>query len=475
MYGSVGSGKTTCALAEAFDILLSHPGTTFLGVRRTYGEIEKATWKDTLEFCDKFGIGYKTNKARYEITLDNGSRMYFMSAEKTATSKSDKANALGGTQFSVVMLDEADEIPYEFALTISGRMRENKGIKRPIILYICNPPSKDHWLYQLFFNNPNGYHPEDPASPYRAIWMPTSANRENLPKNYEKNIEEAYRHNPAAHKRMVEGRFGPAVKGLPIFGSTFRPDLHVADTEIADNWNKEYPLYRCWDFGWRRPACVVFQDDRVRGQIRIFRADLGLKVILERFAEDMLELHEGLFPGARWIDVADIAGNQRSDKTLQTSMDILRSFGLKPKTRRTTISYGLSVISEQLRKFNPPRYGVAGAVPALVVDPRCNDMIEGFQYGYCADESFAQSGETSQQEIKPNKDGYYEHLFDALRYGLVVCRRPGREYRSHLGGNRIVDHRDNWQTVDVDDNNKIKWDRQRKRRRKLRFGGSYNF
>ena len=45
----------------------------------------------------------------------------------------------------------------------------------------------------------------------------------------------------------------------------------------------------------------------------------------------------------------------------------------------------------------------------LKVDSNCGLIIDGFLGGYCRDED----------TDEPVKDGYYEHIFDALRY--LVC------------------------------------------------------
>jgi PBSX family phage terminase large subunit len=480
LFGGVGSGKTTCAISQVMDILLAFPGANCLGVRRTYGEIEDALWKDFGIFCEKYGISFTTNKARYVMRFPNGSVARFRSAEKTAKGKSDKANSLGGTAYSVVVLDEADEIPREYADTIPGRMRETAGVKRKVIIYICNPPSKDHWLYEKFFDDPE-YDPYDPRSPYRVCQMNPEHNIEHTGEAYLAIVEQAYKHNPALYERMRKGEFGSAVKGLPIFSSVFDENVHVSPTNIREGWNKNYPLYRCWDFGWRRPACVIFQDDRDRGQLRVLYEALGNKTMLERFVEDQLDIQgqEDYFPGAKYIDICDIAGNQMSDKHELTSIQILQSYGLKPKYRRTTISYGLSIMSQQLRRSIPHRLK---PVPAVILDPRCVNLKDGFKMGYCADEGFALSGESNQQEIKVNKDGFYEHLMDALRYGFVFARKLNVSVR------RNDPRETEWLPYDVDERHQHtaatekrkpeRWGRAlpgRRGRKPPMWGGSYNF
>ncbi|RMF31295.1 MAG: hypothetical protein D6752_02430, partial [Candidatus Nitrosothermus koennekii] len=158
------SGKTWCALSYLTEVILDYPGACILGARRTYNEIEDAMFSTFERFLSQYNIPYRTNRKYTTITLNNGSLIRMRSADKVATSKSDKADYLGGTEYSGAVLDEADEIPEEFARTVAGRMRQNVGVNKKVIFYICNPPSKDHWLYRWFFEEHN---PDDPKSKYR--------------------------------------------------------------------------------------------------------------------------------------------------------------------------------------------------------------------------------------------------------------------------------------------------------------------
>lgn len=411
LYGSVGSGKSTAALGYQLEQMLTHPGCEILGARRTFGEVEATLWRKALEAFQKFNIPYRANQKWTTIHVANGSIYKLTSAERTATSKSDKADHLGSTEYSGAILEEADEIPEEFAETLVGRLRQKVGVRRKVVFYICNPPSKDHWIYRKFFVDNN---PHDPKSRYRVHFMPVDRNVEHVGQAFIDSIHEDYADNPRLYKRMVDGQFGPAVKGYPIFSSLWREDLHVAETDIHKNWDPNSPMYRCWDFGFIRPACVVFQDDQQTGQIRILWCKLGDRILLDAFSDDVLYKTRQLFPRADWTDCCDPAGRQKRDTSEKTSIDILKAKGLKPKFRIYSIEYGLNIIAEQMARLIPGR---KGPVSGILIDPQCEDIIDGLSFGYCQDkEKF--------DEVKPVKDGRYDHCIDALRYGLVFARRP---------------------------------------------------
>lgn len=411
LWGSVGSAKSTAAFWIVTKGLLAHPGAICLAARDTQTNIEKTLWQKTQDFFNTFNIPFTKNFKSLRILLKNGSSIQMQSADRTKKSKNDTADDLGSTEYSYAILEECNAIPPEFANTVPGRMRQEVGVRRKVIFYICNPPSKDHWLYEKFFVDHN---PNDPKSRYRALQMLTKDNPF-VSDGYKTSIHSDYADNPMLYLRMVRGEFGPNVKGHPIFQKHFNPVLHIATSEIHKNWDPNQTMYRCWDFGFLHPAIVVFQDDAVTGQLRIFEAILGDKILLDPFADAKLhELHK-IYPGANWIDCVDPSGSQKRDVSEKSSIDILKSKGLIIKTKRHTIEYGLSIIAEQLSTIVPYRKGPQSAV---LIDPKARLLIEALQFGYC------QEKDIPKDVLKPVKDGTYDHVMDALRYGMIIVRRP---------------------------------------------------
>jgi phage terminase large subunit len=412
LYGSVGSAKSTTALWKLTEMMLDHPGATVLGARRTYSQIEDTIYAKAQEFFDKFDIPYNTNKKFTTIYLKNGSTYRMRSADRTAKSKDDKAADLLSTEFSGALLEEADEIPEEFVNTIPGRLRQKVGVRRKMIFYICNPPSTDHWIYHKFFVDND---PHSPKSRYRVFQMLVQDNVEHVGEGYIRDIHADWADNPALYLRMVKGLFGPSVKGYPIFQRHFKPLIHIADSAIHTRWNPNQPMYRCWDFGFLHPAIVVFQDDTVTGQIRVFEAILGEKELLDPFADRWLTHLNKLYPNADWLDPCDPSGKKRSDLSEKTATEILKSKGCRVVYKKTNIEYGLNIIAEQLSTMIPYR---KGPVSAILIDPKAELMVHALQFGYC------QEKDIPDDIVKPVKDGTYDHIMDAFRYGVIMCRRP---------------------------------------------------
>lgn len=207
--------------------------------------------------------------------------------------------------------------------------------------------------------------------------------------------------------------------GQPIFAE-FERQVHAA-TSLQLRPDAE--LLRGWDFGYHRPACVFAQFNQA-DQLCILGAVIGKDVHILHFARQALKW----FPDAKTVrDFCDPAGNQRSDKSERTSIEMLQSLGVYPEWHRTGIKSGVDLIRHLLFKRPDLR-------PGLLVDGGCEALLDGFEGGYSYPE--ARPGQIASE--LPDKDGYYDHLFDALRY-LVVgvvsvpmpeepvgARRPGR-------------------------------------------------
>lgn len=181
----------------------------------------------------------------------------------------------------------------------------------------------------------------------------------------------------------------------------FKSELHIsklAPIPYRDIW-------RGWDFGYHHPACVWLQvadNDR----IHILAELMGTEVILQNFTDQVNALSKKLFPGWDFKDAGDPAVRARSDKNERTSADILRYNGIHIQSRPTLVKDGINLV----RSLLTPR---ADNYVQVKVDESCSTLIEGFLGGYQRNE-----------EDEPIKDNFYEHIFDALRYAIVIIFDP---------------------------------------------------
>ncbi|OGX19560.1 MAG: hypothetical protein A3K83_04470 [Omnitrophica WOR_2 bacterium RBG_13_44_8b] len=193
--------------------------------------------------------------------------------------------------------------------------------------------------------------------------------------------------------------------------SEFKRELHIADVKPVPYRE----IWRGWDFGYHHPACVwaqVDSDDR----LNVFAELLGEEVIINKFAEEVLAISKKMFPGYDFKDAGDPAVRSKSDKNERTTSDILRTYGIRVQTRYLFIKEGVNLIRNLLL---PKKDGFI----KVKVSPNCKILLDGFLGEYAMDD-----------EDMPEKDGYYEHLQDALRYLVSILYNPrtGEKYKPSL-------------------------------------------
>ena len=179
----------------------------------------------------------------------------------------------------------------------------------------------------------------------------------------------------------------------------FRSDLHVTTLDPIPFRD----IYRGWDFGYRHPFCVFFQIDE-KGSPLVLNELMGTDIVINKFAEQVLEMSDKLYAGYTFKDAGDPAVRAKSDKNEKTTADILRGFGIRIQSRPSKVKDGINLV----RNLLLPKYDGAARIK---FDTKCHILIDGFLGGYVRSES---------DEESPEKDGFYEHGQDALRYGLLV-------------------------------------------------------
>lgn len=414
LFGEPRSGKTWGALYYILDVSLRVPFVRTLSIRNTTSELNASIFLDVDKFASQWNIPIlKRSTHDGLIQLGNMSEIHCKSDKSiTPGAKDNTGRKLGGMEYFFGMVEEADTVSSETARAIPHRLSQKiPGNFRKVIFYTQNPPDKDHWTYEFFFNNPLGK-PDDPASPIRALYCPLSGNVENIGEAYRSALSREYLDDPAMHARFALGQFAPSVKGDPIFKQTFNRSFHVASKSILSEWNRGEPLLRGWDFGFRGNACTILQDDPDRRQLRIFKVYFQRKVMFEQFCDMVLAKCYRDFPGARWLDYPDPHGDQHTSLSEYSYHDIMRAKNLEliyDKRKRSVVK-GVNLISKELRS-----QGKAGT-PALLIDPDIDYLIEAFQSGYC------NSKNCQIDELRPVEDNTYIHVMDSLRYPIVMIR-----------------------------------------------------
>ena len=186
----------------------------------------------------------------------------------------------------------------------------------------------------------------------------------------------------------------------------FNARIHVNPNIV---YNPELPIYRAWDFGFHRPACLVSQVD---GDDILYdlREWLGRDEVLEDFAMRVIRIQNQLFPEARYVDFCDIAGKQVNDLSKKNAISVLRDIiGHIPYARKLSVEEGHDMIRKKMTTL------IRGK-PAYQIHPSCTNSIEGFEYGYVYKKDWKTACGDGINEDGEKEKEYYTHLQDCRRF-----------------------------------------------------------
>lgn len=418
LVGGFGAGKTKALVWETIDALMKHARNRWLVARDTSGDLMDSTEHDFIEECPRELI-LAHRKKEHKLIFTNYSELIFRSFRSYYQSMhSNKSSKLKSLNLGGAGIDEMSETTEINVNMLRGRLRlpsvpegEHK------LIGVTNPPDVEHWI-------PKRYgHSLDPKDTEKFMATVTTYDNPYLPADYASNLEKDY---PKSWvERYLKGTFGFTLKGDPVYEG-FTEEMnglpwHVGKTDII----RGLPVYRDWDFGWHHPAVVFSQDDN-EGRWRIHREIMGDKVYIWDFAPEVLRMSNTLFPGAEFVDYCDPAGNQKSDKNKRSTIQILKEdFHIHPTSRFSFIKDGVDIIQQKMSR-------IRAGEPEFRIDPSCSIIKQAILGGY-AREKLTDGNKMGEWE--PMKDGYYEHLMDAMRMGAI--NRYGNSIRGNRGNFNI--------------------------------------
>jgi hypothetical protein len=187
----------------------------------------------------------------------------------------------------------------------------------------------------------------------------------------------------------------------------FRKGFHVAQSHIEPISGR--PVFRGWDYGLT-PA-TVFGQTTAKGQLLILNPELqswdngitahGLVVQTESAT---------YFPGYKFIDYGDPAGNQRAQTDEQSCNDILRDkYGINVQPGPVAEMARHEALRTLLTTLTPD------GQPMMLIDPRCTLLIQALEGGY-------QHKEVAGKYLDIVADNKYTHIMDALMYVAAMVK-----------------------------------------------------
>lgn len=407
--GPAGCAKTSTLAADAMGRALLQPGSKGFVSRSDYNDLMDTTKLRMHEMLARLPKGVLLDRDKsppekwyIQPAVEGGepSQITFMGLK----------DDIVGVEANWWVIDEANEVAENRIHQINARMRAKGG--NYMIAMAFNPPDKHHWLYGACTGR--DFQDRKMLDPWITLFNPQPReNVHNLPDNYYENLAKTLPEDQ--RQRFVEGEWGTTFDGQPVYRE-FKRSFHVKSRLPYDH---QTPLLRFWDFGYRHPVCVWAQLDEA-GRLLLLREFQGTDIEATHFVRNCLAKTAQWFPNpVECVDYGDPAVAQKKD-TGQT-LYLLSQAGITMRYRVSRIDAGVQLLRRLLEQ-------VVEGEPMLQVDGRCTILIGALSGGYHLD----------RKGQEPHKDGYYDHIADALRYGCINLFGGGSAVRPFVGTNNMV-------------------------------------
>lgn len=389
--GAWRAGKTYASCQEGLKQSILYPNNLGLIGRKDYADLRDTTIKTFFDVCPDRLIK-KYNKTEHIVTLVNGSEIIFREMKDRS--------GLGSLELGWFAIDEGEEVQREIFTYLQGRLSRKHC--RLCGWITSNPPNEDHWIHKVFERE------EKYNEDYFTVHASTYENREYLPEGYIESLEKLP---PSWRKKYLEGQYGFTPDGDPFYQG-FVEEIHGREIDIIP----DVVLDCGWDFGFRHPAFVVGQKQV--GRFVVYDEILGTDITLEKFINNQVfPLLHNKYPGMVCRHYGDPAAMQRTDKSEHTSWQILNAHGIRLACKQSEYRLRKEIIERLLASID-------GGYPQLVVHPKCKIVSDGFMGGYHYPTFKNGRRPFGYKEEQPERDGFFEHIMNALEYILIHLYGP---------------------------------------------------
>jgi hypothetical protein len=420
----------------------------WLAVRNTFAELKSTTIKTLAHWLPPSISRINANYppiAHLKTRLPDGTHVD-LEILFIALDRPDDLRKLRSLEVTGVFLNEATELDkevLEMAIQRRGRFPavSDGGFTYSGVIMDYNPPSTDHWLWDLFEKDPLfGYKlfrqppaiiqmpkilPDGKASADELIWVgnPEAENITNHSEGFEYYLQQIPGKSQAWIDVFLRGSMASQRQAVRSRQRWSDKD-HVSATPIVPD--KYLPVVCAFDFGLN-PAAVFGQLSRTGTLVITDELFLGVDTSLEEFLDvAVLPLLDSRYRGCRIDGFGDPAGLGRSPLDKRTPFMLINKAGIACRPARTN-------------DYVPRRDAVASFLirrKGFVLAPHCKMLKEGFSKGY----RYAKIATTGLTRPRPEKNAW-SHLHDALQY-LALGVKSANPYsglsRVEAGGSKGV-------------------------------------
>ena len=242
--GGRGSGKSF-AVTVFLALLTYEKDNRILFTRYTMTSASMSIIPEFVEKLNLMGVIENFEVTKYEIKNKvTGSSIYFSGIKTASGDQTAKLKSISG--INTFVLDEAEELMEEdnfdkIDYSIRSKMSSNR------VLLILNPTTKEHWVYQRFFQNrgiADGFNGSKDGVTY--IHTTYLDNEEHLSESFMKQVEEMKVRRPQKYEHQIMGGWLQKAEGV-VF----------EDWQIGQ-FNRDIPI-SCFglDIGFARDESVL--------------------------------------------------------------------------------------------------------------------------------------------------------------------------------------------------------------------------
>jgi hypothetical protein len=207
-YGGSRSGKTLLYLYAMVARALKEKKSRHAIVRNIFRDCKQKIGMVSLpEIFAMIGMKPEVDKGNWIFHLPSASEIWLCGLDDAG----ERDQRILGSEYSTILFEEANEIPYGSTITACTRLsQKNNLLKRA--WYSCNPPSRAHWLHQVFIEgvDPQSRMAIKNFSEYVHFRMNPQDNEKNIDQGYIKRLENL----PERQRiRFLQGEWGEVGEG----------------------------------------------------------------------------------------------------------------------------------------------------------------------------------------------------------------------------------------------------------------------
>jgi hypothetical protein len=408
--GPIGSGKTTGMIAELLRIACEQEPDPEDGIRRTRMLVVRNTLPQLKQTCLASILQFLRPIADWRPS-ESTVRIRFGDVESDwlllPLDSEQNVQRLLSLELTFCWVSEAREVDPQLvmnALSRCGRYPSvaHGGATRYGLIAESNSFRTDSPWFELLEENlpPNWeYFVQPSALSPEADWL------QYLPKTYYSDLIQS--NDPEWVEQYIENKYGESLDGQAVFKNSFSKEFHVASDTLSPI--PTLPLIVGMDFA-RHPAAVICQIDP-RGRLLVLaeaeEENMGVEMFTNEFLTPLLASDR--FRGCPHYVVGDPSGVSRSQIGEESVFDALRRLGY-PAFPATT-----NQISPRIRAVEKFLVQQRGGGAAMLIDPSCHVLIQGFQSRY----RYKKRSNGAVDMATPEKTRPWADVHDALQYACL--------------------------------------------------------